>query len=293
MLNHGSLFSGIGGFDLAAEWVGWNNVFHCEINDFCRKILKYYWKNSFSYEDIKQTDFSIHRGQIDVLTGGFPCQPFSLAGKRAGSNDERYLWNEMLRAIREIQPNYIVAENVPGLINWNRGLVFEQICASLEHEGYEVQSLVLPACGKNAPHKRDRVWIVAHANRNAGCRTALNYDSAKQKIQKWAEMEQSGTANNLRQNVANTSLFRRQQIQQEVKPERAERTLLNSFNEPSYWAKFPIEEPIYTGNDGVSDRLDGITIPKWLTESVGAAGNAIVPQVALSIFNVINKLNNI
>ena len=96
-MRHGSLFSGIGGFDLAAEWMGWENIFHCEWNPFGQRVLKHYWPNAKSYHDITQTDFTIHRGAIDILTGGFPCQPFSLAGKRKGTDDERYLWHEMLR----------------------------------------------------------------------------------------------------------------------------------------------------------------------------------------------------
>jgi DNA (cytosine-5)-methyltransferase 1 len=101
-----------GNFDLAAQWAGWDNVFHCEINEFGRKVLKYYWPEATSYEDITTTDFTIHRGQIDILTGGFPCQPYSVAGKRKGKEDDRHLWPEMLRAIREIQPIWIVGENV-------------------------------------------------------------------------------------------------------------------------------------------------------------------------------------
>lgn len=164
ILKHGSLFSGIGGFDLAAQWMGWENVFHCEWNEFARRILKYYWKNAISYGDITQTDFTIHRGNIDILTGGFPCQPYSLAGKRLGKEDDRHLWPQMLRAIREIGPRYVVAENVFGIINWNRGLVFNEVQADLENEGYTVQPFVLPACAVNAPHRRDRVWFVAYAN---------------------------------------------------------------------------------------------------------------------------------
>lgn len=102
---HASLFSGIGGFDLAAEWVGWKNVFHCEINEFCAQILKYHFPNADHYEDIKTTDFTKWRGKINVLSGGFPCQPFSLAGRRKGAEDDRYLWPQMLRAIQEIKPD--------------------------------------------------------------------------------------------------------------------------------------------------------------------------------------------
>ncbi len=163
-LSHGSLFSGIGGFDLAAEWMGWENIFHCEWNDFGKRILNYYWPKAISYGDITQTDFTIHRGRIDILTGGFPCQPYSTAGKRLGKADERHLWPEMLRAIREIKPRYIVGENVYGLVNWNGGMVFNEVQADLENEGYEVQPVILPACAVNAPHRRERVWFVACAN---------------------------------------------------------------------------------------------------------------------------------
>lgn len=162
-MTHGSLFSGIGGFDLAAEWMGWENVFHCEWNEFGQKILKYYWPNAKSYNNIKETDFTIHRGRIDVLSGGFPCQPYSMAGKRKGKEDDRHLWPEMLRCIKEVQPRWVLGENVFGLINWSGGLVFHEVQADLEAAGYEVWPYVLPACGINAPHRRDRVWFVAHA----------------------------------------------------------------------------------------------------------------------------------
>jgi len=166
-LVHGSLFSGIGGFDLAAEWSGWQNAFHCEWNKFGQKILKYYWPNAVSYGDITQTDFSIWRGKIDVVSGGFPCQPYSLAGKRLGKEDDRHLWPEMLRAIREIQPSYVVGENVFGLLNWNGGLVFDEVQADLENEGYEILPVILPACAVNAPHRRERIWFVAYSNKRA------------------------------------------------------------------------------------------------------------------------------
>jgi DNA (cytosine-5)-methyltransferase 1 len=160
-MKHGSLFSGVGGFDLAAEWMGWENVFHCEWMEFPRKVLDYYWPEADSHIDICKTDFKPYADRIDILTGGFPCQPFSTAGKRKGTNDERYLWGEMLRAIQEIKPRYVVAENVFGITNIDGGMVFEQVCLDLESEGYEVQPFVIPAAAKNAPHRRDRVWFVA------------------------------------------------------------------------------------------------------------------------------------
>jgi DNA (cytosine-5)-methyltransferase 1 len=161
-MTHGSLFSGIGGFDLAAQWMGWENVFHCEWNEFGQKVLKHYWPKSISYGDITKTDFTIHRGRIDILTGGFPCQPYSSAGKRLGKADDRHLWPEMLRAIWEIQPRWIVGENVRGLTNWNGGLVFDEVQSDLEAQGYEVTPFLLPACAVDAPHRRDRIWFVAH-----------------------------------------------------------------------------------------------------------------------------------
>ena len=127
MLRHGSLFSGIGGFDLAAEWMGWENIFHCEWNPFGQKVLAHHFPNSIQYHDITKTDFTIHEGGIDILTGGFPCQPYSTAGKRLGKTDERHLFPEMLRAIKEIKPKWIVGENVRGLVSWNGGLVFHEV----------------------------------------------------------------------------------------------------------------------------------------------------------------------
>jgi DNA (cytosine-5)-methyltransferase 1 len=168
-MRHGSLFSGIGGFELAAEWMGWHNTFHCEFNEFGSKVLSHYWPESKHYGDITKSDFSEFRDTIDILTGGFPCQPYSAAGKRKGKDDARHLWPEMLRVIREVRPRYIVGENVYGLVTWNGGLVFEEVCTDLEAEGYAVWPIVIPAAAVNAPHRRDRVWFVAYSE-NGGHR---------------------------------------------------------------------------------------------------------------------------
>jgi DNA (cytosine-5)-methyltransferase 1 len=170
-----SLFSGIGGFELAGEWAGWQNVVSCEINPFGRKVLEYYWPNAYHHDDIKTLTFEKIDYELTqrfgakwnaddiILTGGFPCQPYSAAGKRLGKEDERHLWPEMLRIIREVQPKWVVGENVLGLVNWSGGLVFEEVQADLESEGYEIQPYVLPAASVgNCPHKRDRVWFVAY-----------------------------------------------------------------------------------------------------------------------------------
>ena len=167
-MKHGSLFSGIGGFDLAAEWMGWENVFHCEWNEFGQKVLHHYWPNAESFNDITKTDFTKYANKIDILTGGFPCQPYSSAGKRLGKEDERHLWPQMLRAIREISPRFVVGENVRGLTNWNGGLVFEEVCAELESYGYQVAPVIIPACAVNAPHKRERIWFVAQNTMRSG-----------------------------------------------------------------------------------------------------------------------------
>lgn len=184
-MTHGSLFSGIGGFDLAAQWMGWENKFHCEWNEFGKKVLNYYWPNAESFHDITKTDFKKYDGTIDIISGGFPCQPYSVAGKRLGKEDERHLWPEMLRAIQEIKPRWVVGENVRGLVGWNGGLVFEEVQTDLENAGYEVQPFLLPAASVNAPHKRDRVWFIAYAN-NKGRRSESEYISEKNgEISKW------------------------------------------------------------------------------------------------------------
>lgn len=196
-MNHGSLFSGIGGFDLAAEWMGWQNLFNCEWEEFPRKVLKHHFPNAKQYGDIKEFDAATYAGRIDILTGGFPCQPYSSAGKRKGKEDERHLWPEMLRVIRECSPRWVVGENVRGLVNWNGGLVFEEVCADLEAYGYSVQPFVLPACAVNAPHRRDRVWFVAHRNTDGEKRR-----SAKREVQKGQNTDTAGNSEQLRRFVA-------------------------------------------------------------------------------------------
>src|SRR5690554_5868548 len=196
-MNHASLFSGIGGFDLAADWMGWNNLFHCEWNEFGKQVLQYYWPKAKSYDDITKTDFTIWKGRIDILTGGFPCQPYSVAGKRKGKDDERHLWPEMLRAIREIQPRWVVGENVSGIITWNAGLVFEEVQADLEAEGYEVQTYILPAASVNAPHKRERVWFIAYranTRNETVCKSPINLDGFKPTANANGELFKGGGA---------------------------------------------------------------------------------------------------
>jgi DNA (cytosine-5)-methyltransferase 1 len=305
-MRHASLFSGIGGFDLAAEWMGWQNIFWCENDSFCRQILKYHFPNSIAYGDIKTTDFRFHAGQIDILTGGFPCQPFSDAGLRGGTNDPRYLWPEMYRAIREIRPRWVVAENVRGLLSWNgEGLVFNTVCTDLENEGYEVWPFLLPACGVDAPHQRYRIWFIAY---RADARTEGMQPRRKNGIY------ETGTAPNA-DNSGNTSLRGGDYGNKEKE------SLEWKFSQPEFsgscdtwftpdtasdrlqagnqirtsavgrevvgFDKFPTQSPILSRDDGLSSRLDGITFPRWRQQSIKGYGNAIVPQLGVQLFKTI------
>ena len=384
-MTHGSLFSGIGGFDLAAEWMGWENKFHCEWNEFGQKVLHHYWPDAEQFTDIKKSNFTKYANRIDILTGGFPCQPYSSAGKRLGKEDDRHLWPEMLRAIREIQPRWVVGENVRGLTNWNGGVVFDEVQADLETEGYEIIPFLLPACAVNAPHRRDRIWFVAHSTRTSeranqlrglrpengeiggqgsqtihdatrpngieGIASNPNSNGLHQRNSNnevIASEEGFNALSNANQSngngdVADTLSIRLQQCengeemgggQSEMGRERSEFTnaiktngkvrdatyaqsfnIQNKWNEQrgmgekntrqssgrfkhgnlqANWSTFPTSEPtICNGNDGISDRLDSITFPKWRNESIKAGGNAIVPQVVYQIFKAIQEYERI
>ena len=283
-MKHGSLFSGIGGFDLAAEWMQWENVFHCEWMPFPRKVLDYYWPDADSHIDICKTDFKKYANTIDILTGGFPCQPFSLAGKRKGTDDERYLWHEMLRAIQEIKPKYVIAENVFGITNIDGGMVFEQVCLDLEAEGYEVQPFIIPAAAKNAPHRRDRCWFIAYSKGNGnrgelrrmesenGCKRESkecrkNNNESRNNGEKWFTTDTKSFCLQGQRNGQWKGEFRR-----------------------GDWCRFPTQSPICGGDDGLPTELDGITFSKWRNESIKGYGNAIVPQIAYQLFQIIDEL---
>lgn len=277
-MTHASLFSGIGGFDLAAEWAGWTNSFNCEIDPFCRRILKYHFPNAEQYADIRTTDFTIWRGRIDVLTGGFPCQPFSLAGKRKGTEDERYLWPEMLRVIRTVRPRWVVGENVFGIVNWSEGMVFDEVCSDLEAAGYAVQPYIIPACGVGAPHRRDRCWFVAYCA-DAGFE---------------AMRERTDCADADRVVTDSYGKRRNEQLAAGVASETEKRACQRdrkTFARTTF-ESFPSQSPLCCRDDVFPDGLDGITFPRWVRESIKAYGNAIVPQVALQIFETINEYEN-
>lgn len=279
--------------------MGWENVFHCEWNEFGQRVLKYYWPNAISYNDITKTDFTIHRGSIDILTGGFPCQPYSSAGKRKGKADDRHLWPEMLRAIQEIQPVFVVGENVSGLINWDGGLVFHEVQTDLENEGYEVLPVILPAAGVDAPHKRDRVWFVSYS-KSLGGRTRVREDgnhgerkAGKQKSERFEVRVESKAVGRTRVNPdSQESGLQGDELAETFREQRT--TSLRSVTELhkiQSWYSWPLQSPVCDGDYGLSSRLDGITFPKLRKESIKAGGNAIVPQVALQIFKAIEQWN--
>lgn len=316
-MTHASLFSGIGGFDLAAEWAGWTNLFNCEIDPFGQTVLEYFFPKSKQYADIRDTDFTVWRGRIDVLTGGFPCQPFSVAGKRKGTEDERHLWPEMLRAIREIRPRWVVGENVLGIVNWDGGLVFEQVHLDLEAEGYEVQSYVLPACGVDAPHKRYRTWFVAHLadGSDAGAETMRERQDGVYAAGLTPDTKGSGRAGRCCESdgqIGNPSVgsdvlsgaagLGRERIASDpdsIILGKRNRQGEDGRSEPSvgakthysagFWDNFPTQSPIRTRNDGFPIPMDGITLSKWRQESIKAYGNAIVLQLVYWIFQTINE----
>lgn len=344
-MNHASLFSGIGGAEVAASMMGWQNLFHCEIQEFPRKVLQYWFPNSESYEDITKTDFTKWHGKVDVLTGGFPCQPFSLAGRRKGADDNRYLWPQMLRAIRQIHPTWVVGENVAGiktmvescqvtqmgradhlfeenyLYREESRFTLDKICADLEAEGYSVQPIVIPACAIGAPHRRDRVWIVAHRSdpraetvqqegQDGICSARPSPHTNSNRQRKWKNKQKyftecSRTSNTgpcrKTRTLANSLRHRSNKVHEDVQPKFTDGTksfgigserdiTFSNFPKEDFWKDFPTQSPVCRRNDGIPFDVDSLTIsfPKWRQESIKAYGNAWVPQVAYEIFRAIS-----
>lgn len=339
IMTHGSTFSGIGAPEVAASMLGWENLFHCEINPFGRKILDYYYPECESYEDITKTDFTKWRGKVDVLTGGFPCQPFSYAGKRRGAEDDRYLWGDMLRCIDEVKPRWFVGENVLGItsmvfpgedvevgngstlfdethfIRRDERFIIDEICENLESKGYSVQPFVVPACAVGAPHRRDRIFILAR--RELDCRERTLEDSKRIRCPELGKCELHGGGdigagssprspqqleslrNGRESDVANSCNGRCLQtgikgtIQTKTssigQPDNFKGNEIKEF--PYRWRTFPSVSAVYRGNDGIPFDVDGLSIPftEWRKETLKAYGNSIVVQVMLEIFSIIQE----
>ena len=322
--NHLGLFEGIGGFALAAQMCGWETKAWVEIDPFCQAVLKKNFKNAIGYSDIKDFDGKPFRGQIDIITGGFPCQPFSVSGKRQGTEDERFLWAEFNRIVTEVQPLVVLAENVGGLLSIQNGMVFERVCTDLENQGYEVQPFVIPACAVGAPHRRNRVWIVAHANKcqyceKRGC-TCEKESISREHRTKNCTIRQLGrtiskcvdtaNANSIGHKIERTQLETNRDGQLYETAANALNKLLEgggavdrrqesgqkrgtSFNIGTncgfdeQWSKtwYEVATQFCRVDDGVSRKLD-----KNRNNRLRSLGNAIVPQVAYQIFQSLQSI---
>lgn len=267
-MRHLDLFSGIGGFALAVDtvWHETNNEhIFVEWEAFPQVVLRKHWPNSLICGDIRQFIANTRgeepgwlptqwrkgvaetgKSHCDIITGGFPCQPFSHAGRRQGTSDDRYLWPEMFECVRIFKPKWVIAENVRGLATWNEGMVLETVCSDLEREGYEVWPLIIPAASVGAPHRRDRVWIVANRIgerlEGGGYQSELQEPASYSRLPRW----------------------------EEDWPTAATR--------------------LCTVDDGLPN---GLVRPRgWRNAALKAAGNAIVPQVAMEIMYAIKSVDN-
>ena len=268
MLSLLDLFSGIGGFSLGMEATKRiNTVAFCEKDEYCRKVLKKHWSNTQQYIDIRDIDGT--KISADIISGGFPCQPFSVAGKRKGTTDDRYLWDEMLRVITEVKPKWVVGENVQGIINIDNGLVLRQVQTDLEAQGFQVQCFLIPASGIGAWHKRNRVWIIANSN-------------PRFSIGENEEIQARGnTIDSSSKDVSNSSSKRLEMWYKENstlyrKNKRRYFSELSSEREKKSWWQTQCE--LCGVPDGISYGLD-----KGRVNRIKSLGNAIVPQIAFEI----------
>jgi DNA (cytosine-5)-methyltransferase 1 len=273
---HLDLFSGIGGFALAAGWAGFETVGFCDNEPYAQAVLKKHWPNVPIHGDIKTLDGTAYRG-VTLLSGGFPCQPFSNAGKRRGKDDDRYLWPQMLRVIQEARPTWIVGENVVGII----GLALEQVCSDLEASGYDVEPIIIPACGVDAPHRRDRVWIVANTKRG---RCGENWEQRgmaeiqKQRANKSVQTSEYGADVADPQSQQGSSNDNRQEQREASRPEQSQfRGSDCGELQRSNWTTEPSVGRVANGIPYGMDRIKGL-------------GNAIVPQVAYQIIKGIKEV---
>jgi len=208
------LFSGLGGFSYGLERIGFKTVAFCEMDKYCKLVLQKHWKGAKIYNDVKE--ITKERFETDgvelpeIITGGFPCQPFSVAGKQKGTSDDRHLWPEMFRIIKEFKPRWVIGENVKGITNIQDGMVFETVCTDLEGEGYEVRAFNIPAAGVGAPHRRERIWIVAHSDDTRNRTPEHETDEDGQKTDEGRQEQSQLKSSGYSENVANSRRTLRQ-----------------------------------------------------------------------------------
>ena len=294
-MTHGSLFSGIGGFDLAAHWAGFTNLWACEIDDWSQQLLKKRFPNSTIYGNILTTDWSTV-APVDIVSGGFPCQPFSSAGKRKGAEDSRFLFPKMLEVIATVRPRWVVGENVGGLLTIEDGRIFDDICTSLANQGYKVWPVVIPASALGAPHRRDRIWVIAHANdgheQSGGCDT--------QQVEPRHDPSVSGAVCGVVTNADHStgnvpSWDDGSGITGFQKSEQQNRRSANSkppvYTRASLWeSKWPeVASRLCRVDDGLSAGVDRPG-KRYDRKRLRGLGNAIVPQVAHLIFEIIKEI---
>ena len=274
-MKHLDLFSGIGGFALAARWVGIETVQFVEIETYAQKVLTKNFPGVPIHDDIKTFDATKFRG-IDLITGGYPCQPFSQAGKRRGSEDDRHLWPEMFRVIREARPDFVLAENVAGHVSMG----LDEVLSDLESEGYTTQPLIIPACAKDAKHRRDRVWIIANSKRMGWEKRSSKGIQSQIGFTERPEFEHICEGLSRNRNVADSY---RQCLEREREKRDNERSV-GFCSRKTGW-----EVDTWLPESGVGRVAHGI--PRRVDRLKGL-GNAIVPQVAYEIMKGIYDTNN-
>ena len=315
-MNHLDLFSGIGGFSLGLERVGFKTVGFCEVDPYCRLLLQKHWKGVTIHNDIKKLEAKDIKEPIDILTGGFPCQPYSVAGKQKGTGDDRYLWPDMFRVIKEVKPSWIIAENVRGIINIQDGMVFETVCSDLEAEGFEIQTFIIPAAGVGAPHKRERVWIVGYSKHNGSLTSKIrrrnkeaDAGSQERKNQTIKPKRTSGSDNDEVMENSRRTLRQGSKLSQENANENRKEDA-NQFKRSSSTSEYHVanSERIHVqGQQSRSGQEQSRRKGWWEFEpNVGRVangvpgrvyrlkglGNSIVPQIAEEIGKTIVKVIN-
>lgn len=278
------LFSGIGGFSLGLESTGgFETVAFCEFDKAAQKVLKLRWPNVPIFEDIRGLNDTV---KADIITGGFPCQPFSVAGKRSGTDDNRYLWPELLRVIRLVKPTWCILENVRGLLSIEDGMVFENCLLDLEADGYEHQTLVIPACAVNAQHRRDRVWIVGHASSIRGQDERRAVCGKDEKWQDIIGCRIIGASKNERENVAYACRPGREKFNPAA---IADGSGYRAGRNAQRWPDGPTQPRLGGESYGISRWLDKSGLPKVSSgipnrvNRLKQLGNSIVPQIAAAI----------